>query len=201
MNTMFFEEMKGAVQNWWTSLVLGILFIGLGILLMFQPVAAYEALVVLFSVSMFVNGLLEVYFSLSNRRTMPSWGWYLACGIIDVILGLALMCFPFVTAEVIPFVLAFWIMFSGFNAIGYSMDMSRFHAYGWGWNLVFGLLAVFCSLAIIWQPASGALAAVYIMAFAFIFIGFARVMLSFTLRDMHKHNAELKEKISAQHRG
>ncbi len=197
MNSSIIEEVKSAVKNWWVSLVLGILFVVMALLLMFQPVDAYAALVILFSVCMFASGILEIYFSVSNREVLPGWGWYLACGIIDVILGIVLVAFPFVTAMVIPFILAFWIMFRGFTAIGYAMDMNRFGAKGWGWYLVFGILAIICSFAIIWQPAAGALASVYIVAFAFLFMGVFRIMLAFDLRDLHKHSEKLKEKLAS----
>ncbi len=197
MNSSIIEEVKSAVKNWWISLVLGILFVVVALMLMFQPADAYAALVVLFSICMFASGILEIFFAASNRKVLPGWGWYLTCGIIDVILGIVLIAFPFVTAMVIPFILAFWIMFRGFTAIGYAMDLNRFGVKGWGWYLVFGILAIICSMAIIWQPAAGALASVYIVAFAFLFMGFFRIMLAFTLRDLHKNSQKLKEKLYA----
>ena len=43
-----------------------------------------------------------------------------------------------------------------------------------------------CSLLILWQPAIGALYAVYMIPFAFLIIGLFRVMLSFELKNLHK---------------
>ena len=84
--------------------------------------------------------------------------------------------------EVIPFFVAFWLMFRGFSAMGYSMDLQRYGTREWGWYMAFGILAVICSFAIIWQPGIGAMSIVYMLAFAFLIIGFFRVMLSFELR-------------------
>ena len=39
-----------------------------------------------------------------------------------MILGIFLMASPGLSMEVLPFVLAFWLMFRGFSATGYSMD-------------------------------------------------------------------------------
>ncbi len=186
MNTSLIEELKSSVKNWWVSLVLGILFIGTALLLMFYPLAGYGALVVLFSVCMFASGILEIFFSVSNRKVLPGWGWNLTAGIIDLLLGLFLICYPLITAAVLPIILAFWIMFRGCMGIGLAMDMSKMGVKGWGWYLAFGILAIICSIAIIWQPAAGALASVYIIAFAFMFMGFVRIMLAFELRDLHK---------------
>lgn len=197
MNTSLLEEVKSTVKNWWVSLIVGIMFIGVSLLLMFQPMLAYGALVIVFSVCMFIGGILEVVFSASNRHVLSGWGWYLACGIIDIILGIFLMSFPGMTAVLLPFILAFWIMFRGFSAIGFSMDLSSVGVKGWGWYLVFGILAILCSVAIIWNPAAGAFASVYIIAFAFLFMGIFRIMLSFELRDLYKNNQKLKDHLKA----
>ncbi len=197
MNSSFIEEIKSSVKNWWLSLILGILFIVVSLWLMFSPVVGYEALVIVFSFCMFATGILEIIFSVGNRKTLSGWGWYLACGIIDLILGAFLILFPSMTAIILPFLLAFWIMFSGFTAIGYSIDLSRMGVHGWGWYLAFGILSVICSFAIIWYPLAGALASVYIVAFAFLFLGIFRIMLAFDLRSLHKNSQQLKERLAA----
>ena len=185
MNT-FDERISSAVKNWWVSLLLGLLYILIAICLMFTPMASYVALSLLFSVAMFVSGTLEILFAVSNRKHISSWGWYLAGGIIDLILGIYLVAYPLLSMEVIPFFVAFWLMFRGFSAMGYSMDLQRYGTREWGWYMAFGILAVICSFAIIWQPGIGAMSIVYMLAFAFLIIGFFRVMLSFELKNLHK---------------
>lgn len=192
MDRSFYEEVKSAVRNWWVSLILGILFVGLALFLMFRPLAGYETLIILFSVSIFLSGILETLFAVSNRNVLRGWGWYFACAIIDLLLGLFLICFPSVTAAVIPIILAFWILFRGFSAIGSSMDLKRLGVTGWGWYLTFGILGIICALAIIWNPIAGALASLYIVAFSFMFMGFFRIMLAFELRNLYKSSRNLK---------
>ena len=144
----FIDKMDYAVKNWWLSLLVGLLYIIVAIYLMFAPLASYVALSILFSVSMFVSGLFEIAFALANKKGISSWGWYLAGGIIDLILGIFLMASPGLSMEVLPFVLAFWLMFRGFSATGYSMDLKRYGTRNWGWYMVFGILAIHrCYLA------------------------------------------------------
>ena len=85
MKTIF-DELQQEVKNWWISLILGILYVIVAISLMFSPLSGYAVLSILFSVSMLFSGLLEISFAVSNRRRVSSWGWYLAGGIIDMIL-------------------------------------------------------------------------------------------------------------------
>ena len=83
----FIDTINFGVKNWWVSLLLGLLYILIAICLMFTPLASYVALSVLFSVSMFVSGTLEILFAVTNRKNISSWGWYLASGIIRLRYG------------------------------------------------------------------------------------------------------------------
>lgn len=100
MKTIF-DELKQEVKNWWVSLILGILYVAVALGLMFFPFNGYAALSILFSISMLVSGLLEIAFAVSNRQRVSSWGWYLAGGVIDMILGLYLVTYPVLSMEVI----------------------------------------------------------------------------------------------------
>lgn len=180
------EQLEYGVKNWWMSLLLGILYIIVALCLLFAPLGSYVALSVIFSISMLISGIIEIIFALSNRKTLSSWGWYVAGGVIDLILGIYLVAYPLLSMEVIPFIVAFWMMFRGFSATGYSMDLKRYGTREWGWYMAFGILAIICSLIILWQPAIGALYVVYMLAFIFLIIGFFRVMLSFELKKLHK---------------
>lgn len=110
METVF-NEIQHSVKNWWASLLLGIVYIIVALWLMFAPLSSYVALSIVFSISMLISGILEILFAVSNRKGVPSWGWYIVGGIIDVILGIYLIAYPMVSMEVIPFIIAFWLMF------------------------------------------------------------------------------------------
>ncbi len=179
-------EMEHPVRNWWTSLLLGIVYIIVAFWLMFSPLSSYIALSIVFSASMLTSGVLEIVFALSNKKSVPSWGWYIAGGLIDIVLGIYLIAYPMISMEVIPFIIAFWLMFRGFSSTGYSIDLKRYGTRDWGWYMAFGILAILCSLLILWQPAVGALYAVYMISFAFLIIGIFRIMLSFELRKLRK---------------
>lgn len=189
----FIDKIDYAVKYWWLSLLLGVVFIIISIYLMFAPLASYIALSILFSVSMFVSGVFEIAFAFSNRGNISSWGWYLAGGIIDLILGVFLMINPGLSMSVLPFILAFWLMFRGFSATGYSMDLKRYGTRNWGWYMAFGILAILCSIGIIWQPGIGAFTLVYMIAYALLIIGIFRIMVAFELRNLHKRGKEHTE--------
>lgn len=185
MGTVF-DGINQSVKNWWMSLILGVLYVGVALCLIFSPLGSYIALSIVFSISMLISGILEIFFAISNKKHVSSWGWYLAGGIIDLILGIYLVAYPIVSMEIIPFIIAFWLMFRGFSATGYSMDLKRYGTREWGWYMALGIFAILCSLLILWQPAVGVLYAVYMISFTFLIIGLFRIMLSFELKNLHK---------------
>lgn len=200
MNTSLFdlfEEIKDTVKNWWVSLISGILFTTISLILMFYPAEGYQTLVIMFCACMFTSGVLEIIFSIRNRNILSGWEWYLICAIIDILIAIFMICHPALTATVIPYILAFWIMFRGFTAIGFSIDLRRVGINEWGWHAVLGILTVLCSVAIIWQPVTGAFLSVYVLAFAFMFLGSFRIMLSFELRNLYKNSQKLKNRLNS----
>ena len=120
----FIDTINFGVKNWWVSLLLGLLYILIAICLMFTPLASYVALSVLFSVSMFVSGTLEILFAVTNKKNISSWGWYLASGIIDLILGIYLMANIGLSMAVLPFIVAFY----GFRRTGNPLQYRHYLA-------------------------------------------------------------------------
>ncbi len=184
MKTVF-DGIERSVKYWWVSLFFVLFYIAVSLCLRFAPLSSYVALSIIFSISMLISGILEILFAISNKH-ISSWGWYLAGGIVDLIIGIYLVAYPMVSMEIIPFLIAFWLMFRGFSATGYSMDLKRYGTRDWGWYTAFGILAILCSLLILWQPAVGALYAVYMISFTFLIIGLFRFMLAFELKNLHK---------------
>lgn len=183
----FVENIIGPVKNWWTSLLLGILFIVVALCLLIAPISSYIALSVILSISILLSGIFEILFAVNNKKILSSWGWYLAGGIIDLIIGVYLVFFPLISMELIPFVVAFWLMFRGFTLCGYSTDLKRYGTHNWGWYMAFGILAILCSFAIIWQPGIGSVSILYMLSITFLIIGCFRIIFAFELKRLHKN--------------
>jgi uncharacterized membrane protein HdeD (DUF308 family) len=66
--------------------LIGVIYAVTGLLMVEQPVEALLVLTILVAVALLVDGMFRIIFSLLDQ--FPGWGWMLAGGIIDVILGL-----------------------------------------------------------------------------------------------------------------
>ena len=63
-----------AVKNWWMSLLLGLLYIAVALCLLFAPVSSYVALSVIFSISILVSGILEVFLPETKKQSVVGDG-------------------------------------------------------------------------------------------------------------------------------
>lgn len=187
MESTVLSTVKSSTKNWWLSIILGVLFILLGIWVFRTPLASYISLSMLFSVFIFISGIFGIIFAVSNRKQMEGWGWHLAGGILDLLIGSLLVLHPAVTMTILPFYVGFWVLFRGIFGIGLSFQFKSFGVPNWGLLLVFGILTVLFSFLLLLNPAFTGLWIVYMTAFAFIVMGIFRIILGFNLRKIHKY--------------
>jgi uncharacterized membrane protein HdeD (DUF308 family) len=186
MKTEIITRANNITKHWYLYLIIGILFIGVGIWVFITPVASYFALAILFSVTIFVSGIFEIIYSIANRKEMDNWGWVLTGGIIDLLIGIWLMSSPLLSISVLPFVVGFMLMFRSMMAIGFSFDIRNLTYYGWGWLVALGILGLLLSFILIWNPLFAGLTIVIWTGGAFITLGIYRIILSFKLKQIQK---------------
>jgi uncharacterized membrane protein HdeD (DUF308 family) len=64
-----------------------ILLVAIGVFLLWRPVAGMLALTLALAIYFGVQGITQIFLSLEHRRSLSSWGWVLASGIINLILA------------------------------------------------------------------------------------------------------------------
>jgi len=171
-------------QYWWLMCSAGILFIGLGVWILASPVSSYLSLSLFFACGMLFAGVFEVVFAIGNHTNLKGWGWTLAGGMIDLLLGAYLLYYPLLSMIVLPMIMGLWMLFRGCMAIGSSLELRAYGVLDWIWLLVTGVLIVLLSLLIIAHPLLAAFTVVIWTAFAFILSGIFRIFLSIQLRKL-----------------
>ncbi len=180
------ENSKQAIRCWWLLLIVGIVLLAAGILTFVFPARSYMEMAVLFGWLMLFAGVMEVVLASANRHFITGRGWMLAGGIIEIVLGLILIFNVALSAATLPIFLGFWLMFRGFSAIGLSGDMRALAVSGSGWTLFSGIVLLFCSLWMLFQPLVVGTAAVIIwVGISLLFAGIAACTLSMQLRKAH----------------
>lgn len=176
------KEIKEAVKYWWLLLLTGLILVAVGIWVFASPDTAYLSLSVLFGASILSIGFFEIIFAISARKSLEGWGWTLAGGILDLVIGTYLLAFPAVTMAILPFILGFWLLFRGISAIGFSFDMKSYGDLNWGWFLLFAIGIIFFAIMILAVPAFGVANIIVWTGLSFISAGVFRIILSFRLK-------------------
>lgn len=189
------EGVRNTVKYWWISLIIGFLAILLGIWSLVTPVSALAALTIVFIVAFFISGIIEIAFAVSNRHIMKGWGWTLTGGIVDILLGVMLMCLPapMVTVALIYFI-GFWIMLRSIWAIGASAELNTLGVRGWGWLLALAILSLIFSIIFIFSsPIFGGVFVVAFFATAMLIYGVFRIYLAFQLKSIKSDINDIKK--------
>ena len=186
MATFAVENIRQSTKNWFLLLILGVIMILVGIMVFRTPVASYLALSILFSVTFLATGLLEVVYAISNRREIENWGWSLAGGIVDLLIGFLLVTRPDISLTILPFFVGFALMFRSIMSIAWSIELKRLGVSDWGSILLVGILGVILSFILLWNPLFAGMTIVFYTAISFILIGIFQIYLAFRLRRLKK---------------
>jgi len=181
------------IKNWWVFLLTGILLIVGSFWVFFTPAESYEALAWLFSILVLANGISYVYFSISNRDELEGWGWYLAGGIFEIILGAVLIYYPVLSILMLPLFVGFWFMFRGVQIIGVSLDLKKYGFLDWGWLMLFGIAITIMSFFMILDPVFGFFNVVYLTALSLLLFGVANIMISLKLKKIKEKTIDRVE--------
>ncbi len=180
------KEVKASIKNWWLMIVLGVLFIGLGFLVVSKPVESYAALTIFFAVGILLSGIFQIWFAIANRNDIEGWGWQLALGLVEFVIGVILVSNFALSFTMLPFYVGFWLSFRAFALIGFSFELKSYHVMDWGYYLVFGILLGIISWFIIVDPLFGGVTIVTWTALALIVAGVVNIILGFKLRKIKK---------------
>lgn len=196
----FFKTIGGVIKHWYIPLIIGILFVVLGIYVFTVPEETYLTLSFLFSLSFLVSGIAEIFFSISNRKSLSNWGWFLIGGILNLLMGIYLTANPLVSIAILPFIVGFTMLFRSFQGLGFAFDLKNYGILKWGNLALLSVLGIILSFVLLANPIFTGITIVSITAMLFIVLGILGIVFSFSLKKLaelpNKINDELKEKIA-----
>ncbi|NLA63123.1 MAG: HdeD family acid-resistance protein [Bacteroidales bacterium] len=187
MNNLFFKRIKQSVKHWYIHLIIGLIFIAIGLWVFASPIQSYAALTIIFSISFLISGIMEIFFATSNRKVLENWGWTLALGVFTALVGIMLIANPAISALTLALYVGFMLMLRSFWAIGSAFDLKDYGVKGWGVSLFIGILGVLFAALLILNPAFGGMTLVIWTGLALIVSGTFNLFLSIKMRKVHKN--------------
>ena len=170
------------IKNWWLLTIIGIGLVALGIWVYKNPIENYAALSSLFSAMVFVSGILEVGFALSNNKIMKGWGWQLAGGLFDLIIGFVLITRPALSMMVLPIIFGIWLIFRGMIQVSRGFLLKEHQFAGWWWPVIGGIFVIIFGFFVTSNPLFGSMTIVTWTALSLIFLGIFTISFSFIVK-------------------
>jgi len=158
-------------KKWWKHLILGFLFVLLGIWIFITPLASYMSLSFFFTLALAITGIFEIIASVVYRKETKHWGFHFIGGILELLIGGILLFKPLMTMGLIPYVLALWLFYRGSRAVWVSVRLKSYAIRGWGWILAAGIGPLIFAVLIFVYPVLGGLSIVYSITSAFLALG------------------------------
>jgi uncharacterized membrane protein HdeD (DUF308 family) len=186
MKNQFIKSVKESLKHWYLFLIVGILLIGTGIWTITSPVESYMALSTIFSLTFLISGIIEIVFALLNKERIDNWGWTLVFGFLNALIGIMLLTNPLISATTLPIYVGFLIMFRSFGAIGTALDLKNYGNLEWGSLMLIGVISLFFSFFLIWNPLFTGISIIIWTGLALISSGIFNIYLSIKIRNIHK---------------
>lgn len=107
-------------------------------------------------------------------------GWYIALGILVVILGVFAINAPFVTGIAVQFLVGAMLLVGGIAQVVHGIQNRDYRR--WFWVVVGGLLSVVCAIVMFVHPMLGLSSLTLVLIVFFLVTGVAKVVFAFRSR-------------------
>lgn len=110
----------GKRDNWWLSLVAGILLLGLGVYLAKHPDISVAAFAVLLGWTLLLRGVVDALVGLFYSPESNQLHWYIS-GALGIVAGIVIWSYPADSALVFTWVLGLWALVVGAVTLSRSL--------------------------------------------------------------------------------
>ena len=168
--------------NWWLLALRGLVAVLFGVLAFMWPGATLITLVWLFGAFALVNGILSLVLAAKTPKGYPKVGSLIFGGLLGILAGLLAFVMPGITALGLLILIAAWAIVTGIMELVAAVKLRKIINNEWLLVLA-GIASVVFGVILLFQPAAGALALIWLIgAWAFVF-GILLMILAFRMRN------------------
>jgi uncharacterized membrane protein HdeD (DUF308 family) len=177
--------LSSLTRNWWQVALRGTFAVILGVVALAWPGITFEALVLLFGLYAFLDGVVVLTFGLMAASDGDRWWPLVLAGILGIGLGVLTFARPAAMGEALVYVVGFWAIVTGLLEIVAAIRLRDLISGEWLMGLS-GALSILFGVLVVAQPNSGALALVYLFGLYAILAGISQIGLGFRLRGLNE---------------
>jgi len=190
---------KNSVKYWYLVLVAGIISIGVGLWVMIFPRESITVTALVFVLTFLITGLFETIFAIANRNAMTNWGWELALGILNLIIGVLLLLNPAISVLTLAFYVGFVILFHSLAAIIIAFDLKRYLILQWGNLLAMGIIGFILAVLLLVNPSLTTMAVVIFLGLALIIGGTMSIYFSLKLKKIKERAQKISSDLMSRY--
>lgn len=172
---------KSIKTNWWLLLLVGIIFLILAGKVMMQPARSILGLAFFIGWASLIAGVFQVGFALSAKSVIMNWVWRMFSGIINIIIGVIFLSHPALTAQILPFIVGFWMIFVGLSTFFNGVHIQSSKITGGWFDMLLGIIVFVGGMWISYHPAAQAAMLIWLISFTLMFYGIYFVVISLQL--------------------
>ena len=181
------NKVSRAIKHWWLLMLAGLLCIAMGIVVFVFPLESYVTLAILFGVLMLAVGAAQLIIASSSGNYLAMRGYVIVGGVLDLILGIFLCIYPYVTLMALPIMMGIWMMYHSFMIIAFGGDMETFKLGGSGLVIAGGIVLLLLSILVLVNPLGAGVATVVVIAgVGLLVFGGLLCALSLKMKDVDK---------------
>ncbi len=168
-------------KNWWFLTLNGILFIILGLFIIFNPKGFLEGLMRFFGIIVLIAGVaLAVIGGISTEKHPRNWILILT-GILDAVLGILIIAFPKTTFQIIMRLIGIWAVLVGIYQV-FHLTFRTGEISDKSFYLISSLFAIILGCLLIFIPLPAGIAVVIIIGLCSLIAGILMTIVSFRIR-------------------
>jgi len=163
---------------WWIVLVVGVIFVGFGLVMLFNVAAGAQAVAIIVGAFLIFDGIIGLITAGQNGGSKAVG---IALGIVLIIGGIVVAAWPSATFLVIAVVWGITIVVGGIARIVGSITLK---GQGWGWVLAIGIAELIVGIAALVWPHVTAYVILLLIGIYSIIAGLLQIVLAFELKKV-----------------
>lgn len=168
-------------RNWWAWLIRGIVAIIFGLLAFMWPGATIVAIGILFGAYALVDGIFAILGTIRAAEAHQRWWPLLLEGIVGIVIAAITFWDIRVTLFALYLTIAAWAFLTGIFEIAAAIQLRKKIANEF-WLILGGIASIAFGILMLWRPAAGALAIIWLIGAYAIVFGVLMIAFSFRLR-------------------
>jgi uncharacterized membrane protein HdeD (DUF308 family) len=171
------QAVREGSRWWWLVLVVGIAFVGFGIMTLFDVARGASVVALIIGLFMIFDGVVEM---VAGGRTTGHRGWAIAVGVLLFIGGVVVIAYPEYTFTAIAIIIGITMIVGG---IGRFVAAVMLRGYGWGWRVTFGAVEAIVGVVILVWPGKTAYVLLLLIGAYAVITGIVQILLAFQLKE------------------